>query len=241
MEERPASPDAKSSGSLPASDAMPPRPIRGVALDLDGLLYDTEPLYFRVGTELLARRNKVFDAILQKKMMGRPGVQAIEQMVQHHALPDDPQALLDESEEIYAKLLVSELRPMPGLHALLAALSAAERPFGVATSSRRRFAETILRQDAIIDRLDFLLTGEDVRLGKPHPEMYQKAAERLGIPAESMLVLEDSENGCASAVAANAITVAVAGGHTAGHSFPGAALQINRLDDERLLAWLSNL
>lgn len=216
------------------------RPIRGAALDLDGLLYDTEPLYFRVGTELLARRDKVFDAVLQKKMMGRPGVQAIEQMVLHHALPDDPEELLEESEEIYEALLVNGLQPMPGLQVLLDALSASALPFGVATSSRRHFAETILRRDGIIERIDFLLTGDDVQFGKPHPEMYQKASQRLNISTESMLVLEDSENGCASAVAANAIAVAVAGSHVEGHAFPGAALQIERLDDKRLLAWLGS-
>lgn len=238
MDDNAAFPESTNPASRPDSDGQPPRPIRGVALDLDGLLYDTEPLYFRVGTELLTRRDKVFDAILQKKMMGRPGIQAIEQMVQHHALPDDPQALLNESEEIYAELLNSGLHPMPGLQVLLDALSASGLPFGVATSSRRHFAETILRRDAIMEQIDFLLTGDDVQSGKPHPEMYQKAARRLGIPAEAMLVLEDSENGCASAVAAKAITVAVAGDHIEGHAFPGAALQIERLDDKRLLAWL---
>lgn len=231
---------ARNSASRSASDRRPPRPIRGVALDLDGLLYDTEPLYFRVGTELLARRDKVFDAILQKKMMGRPGVQAIQQMVQHHALPDDPHELLQESEEIYAELLSRDLRPMPGLQVLLDALAESQLPFGVATSSRRRFAETILRRDAIIERVGFLLTGDDVRHGKPHPEMYLKAAQCLEIPSETLLVLEDSENGCASAVEARAITVAVAGEHVEGHSFAGAALQVTRLDDERLLTWIGS-
>lgn len=239
MDEYSAMPNVTNPPDHPDFDSRPPRPILGVALDLDGLLYDTEPLYFRVGTELLARRNKVFDATLQKKMMGRPGVQAMEQMVQHHALPDDPDELLRESEEIYGALLVSGLQPMPGLQVLLDALSGSALPFGVATSSRRHFAETILRRDGIIERIEFLLTGDDVQFGKPHPEMYQKAAQRLEISTESMLVLEDSENGCASAVAANAITVAVAGSHVEGHSFPGAALQIERLDDERLLAWIS--
>jgi HAD superfamily hydrolase (TIGR01509 family) len=232
--------DEKPHDSAGLTAAAPPRPIAGVALDLDGLLYDTEPLYFRVGTEVLARRQKTFDMALQKKMMGRPGLEAIAQMVRHHDLPDDPQTLLEESEAIYAGLLRSELQPMPGLETLVAVLEAAAFPFGVATSSRRHFAEQILRRDALLDRLAFLLTGDDVQRGKPHPEMYRKAADRLEITASSMLVLEDSENGCAAAVAAGAIAVAVTGEHVGGHTFPGAALQVRRLDDPRLLAWLSS-
>ena len=216
------------------------RTIRGVALDLDGLLYDTEPLYWRVGTTLLQRRGLEFTEQLQMQMMGRPGLQAISVMVQFHDLPDTPDALLAESDEIYAGMLATELHAMPGLDTLVRQLHQARLPFGVATSSRRRFAEHILQRDRLIDRLVFLLTGEDVTHGKPHPEMYQLAAQRLGIPASEMLVLEDSANGCAAAVAAGAITVAVPGAHSQAHNFDGAALQAVALDDPRLLRWIQH-
>jgi len=135
-------------------------------------------------------------------------------------------------------LLGGGLQPMPGFETLVATLQRGAFPYGVATSSRRHFAEQILRRDALLDQLAFLLTGDDVQRGKPHPEMYAQAAARLQIPASSLLVLEDSENGCAAAVAAGAIAVAVTGEHVSGHVFPGAALQVHRLDDPRLLAWL---
>ncbi|WP_153555312.1 HAD family hydrolase [Roseimaritima sediminicola] len=209
--------------------------ILGVALDLDGLLYDTEPLYWQVGSELLARRNHQFSDHLQRQMMGRPGVQAMQVLIDNLDLPDDPAVLLEESDEIYAGILADGLQPMPGLTRWLTELERSEIPYGVATSSRRRFAETILGRDAVREQLAFLLTGEDVTHGKPHPEMYQKAAAELDIDPASMLVLEDSENGCAAAVAAGAITVAIPGEHTVGHRYDGAHLIAERLDDPRLL------
>lgn len=209
--------------------------ILGVALDLDGLLYDTEPLYWQVGSQLLARRSHLFTDQLQRQMMGRPGVQAMQVLIDQLNLPDDPQQLLDESDAIYAEMLSAGLQPMPGLMSWLQALEASGLPYGVATSSRRRFAEEILQRDAIRGRLQFLLTGEDVTQGKPHPEMYLKAASALQIDPSRMLVLEDSENGCAAAVAAGAVTVAIPGAHNVGHQYDGAHLVAQRLDDHRLL------
>src|SRR6056297_862381 len=220
----------------PENDVQQAGEICGVALDLDGLLYDTEPLYWQVGSQLLARRDHVFTDALQRRMMGRPGVQAMQELIEDLRLTDEPAALLEESEAIYAEMLGVDLQPMPGLFAWLAALDASGLPYGVATSSRRRFAEEILALHGLQSRLQFLLTGDDVLQGKPHPEMYLKAAAALAIEPSNMLVLEDSENGCASAVAAGAITIAIPGAHSSGHEYPGANLVADRLDDPQLLA-----
>ena len=83
-------------------------------------------------------------------------------------------------------------------------------------------------------QFDFLLTAEDVRDGKPHPEIYLSAAQRFGIDPAQMLVLEDSENGCRAAVAAAATTVAVPGPHNSGSQYPGVALQAESLSDLRI-------
>ena len=83
-------------------------------------------------------------------------------------------------------------------------------------------------------RFQFVLTCDDVRHGKPDPEIYRLAAERLGIRPERMLVLEDSQNGCRAAVAAGAVAVAVPGGHSRRHDFTGARLIAESLADPRL-------
>jgi beta-phosphoglucomutase-like phosphatase (HAD superfamily) len=104
-------------------------------------------------------------------------------------------------------------------------------PFGLATSSRRKFVTVLLSSMSWKDELSFVLTGDDVTRGKPDPQMYLMAAEQLGIPPQQMLVLEDSGNGCAAAVAANAITVAVPSQHTKEQCFEGAVLIADTLND----------
>ena len=79
-------------------------------------------------------------------------------------------------------------------------------PKAIATSSRRSFVEDVLSRFALVPRFDFLLTSESVTQGKPHPEVYQKAAATFGISTGEMAVLEDSANGCHAAVTAGTVS-----------------------------------
>ncbi len=209
--------------------------IRGVAFDMDGLLFDTESIYWQVGQTVLSRRGLEFTRILQQKMMGRVGVAALTEMVLHHGLADTPEQLLAESDEIYATLITSGVQPMPGIEQLLDVLRSRSIPFGVATSSRRRFADQILGAMPWFDELQFVLTGDDVTHGKPHPEIYQRAASKLGIEAGHLLVLEDSANGAKSALAAGAVTIAVPNECTRDHGFDGVHAIAASLDDPLIL------
>src|SRR6185295_13669688 len=123
---------------------------------------------------------------------------------------------------------------MPGLSDLLAALEAAGMPKAIATSSGPRFVRDVLSRFELEPRFQFILTCDDIVEGKPHPEIYLKAAQRFGIRSAEMLVLEDSQNGCRAAVASGAFAVAVPAGHSAGHDFTGAALVAETLADPRL-------
>lgn len=213
--------------------------IRGVALDMDGLLFDTERLYFEVGNVVLGRRGHRFSSALQQRMMGRVGLAAIDEMIRFHDLTDDAETLLAESDDVYGNLLADGLSPMPGLEAFIARLIQSELPFGLATSSRRKFVDVILPTTTWHDQLAFVLTGDDVTNGKPHPEMYLRAAAALSIDPPQLLVLEDSGNGTAAAVAAGAVAVSIPSEHTRDHNFDGARLIARSLTDETLLHWLS--
>lgn len=212
--------------------------IRGVALDMDGLLFDTERIYYQVGDVVLQRRGFRFCTDLQKQMMGRVGLSAIGEMIAFHRLDDAPAELLAESNVVYAELLLDHLEPMPQMERFIDHLSRSGVPFGVATSSQRQFVEMILPTTTWHDQLAFVLTGDDVTHGKPHPEMYLRAAELLAIAPETMLVLEDSGHGAAASVAAGAITVAVPNEHSRDQSFPGVDLVADTLGDARLWAML---
>jgi HAD superfamily hydrolase (TIGR01509 family) len=201
---------------------------------MDGLLFDTERIYWQVGDLVLRRRGHRYSAALQARMMGRIGTAAAQEMIDFHALEDSAEDLLAEADELYGDLLPQLLRPMPGLAQWIEHLEKGSTPFALTTSSRRKWVDVIFSDLHWRDALAFVLTGDDVTNGKPHPEMYLTAAERFGVRPETMLVLEDSGNGCAAGIAAGAKVVAVPNEHTTDQDFAGAMFVAESLLDQRL-------
>jgi HAD superfamily hydrolase (TIGR01509 family) len=207
---------------------------RAVVFDLDGLLVNTEELYQDVGAELLRRRGCAFDPELLDAMMGRPGHIALRMMIEYHGLAATVEQLAAETDEIFPAILDARLALMPGVKELLDALERAGIPKAIGTSSSRRFTLDILTRLAIEERFAFVLTAQDVVEGKPHPEIYLKAAERFQLPPCELVVFEDSQNGYRAAAAAGTFAVAVPGGHSRRHDFSGAALVVESLADRRV-------
>ena len=209
-------------------------PLRAVVFDLDGLLFNTEELYQFVGTELMRRRGKTFEEELIQKITGRPQQVALQMMIDCHGLDTTVDILAKETGDLFAEILDDRLALMPGAAELLGAVESARIPKAIATGSGRRFTRSVLGKFHLEPRFEFILTGEDVTHGKPDPEIYRRAAEKFGIDAGQMMVLEDSQNGCRAAVAAGAFTVAVPNGPSNQHDFSGAALVADTLADSRI-------
>jgi HAD superfamily hydrolase (TIGR01509 family) len=208
--------------------------IQAVVFDLDGLMFNTEELYQDVGAELLRRRGCEFTGPLLDAMMGRPSPVALQIMIDWHQLDTTVAQLEAETDALFPDILDKRLAPMPGLLDLLANLERAGIPKAVGTSSRRSFVVDVLSRFNLEPRFNFLLTAEDVVHGKPDPEIYRKACQRLGAAPSQVMVLEDSENGCRAAVAAETYAVAVPGFHSRDHSFAGTRFIADSLADSRI-------
>ena len=217
---------------------LPELPIRAVVFDLDGLMFNTEDLYQQVGSEVLGRRGKPFEEELIHAVMGRPSPIALQMMIDWHSLDVTVPQLEQECDQIFAQLLPQKLQPMPGLLSLLDQLEAAQIPKGIATSSTRSFVDRVLNLFELAPRFVSILTCEDITDGKPEPEVYLLAAERLGLEPSQVLVLEDSQNGCRAAVAAGTYAVAVPNGYSRHQDFRGANLVADSLEDPRIYAAL---
>ena len=227
--------ESETNEASPRNSIPEPHPaIRGVALDMDGLLFDTEGLYWEVGDAVLQRRGYRFSKELQQRMMGRVGVAALQQMVEFHSLNDSAETLLAESDELYSAMLKQGVPPIQGVNEWIGFLKQRGIPFGLATSSQRKYVDVLFRTIPWKDDLEFILTGDDVSCGKPDPEIYLLAAKRLALSPAHVLVLEDSGNGCAAAVAAGTCTVAIPSVHTQDQDFSGARLIADSIIDPRI-------
>ncbi|ODM82335.1 HAD family hydrolase [Bradyrhizobium elkanii] len=184
--------------------------VDAVLLDMDGTLLDTEKVYFDSLIAALNACGYTDDVVaLCHSMVGLPGP-ACEAMLRDHygaAFPLEAVnlAFLDHRD----RMMRSSLPLKSGTLDLLDAIAAAQRPMAIVTSSSRRSAERNLTLAGIRARFDTLLTLDDVAQGKPDPELYLKAAARLGVTPASCIAVEDSNHGVAAAHAAGAITLMV--------------------------------
>ena len=211
-----------------------PHPVKAVAFDMDGLMVNTEELYFEVGQTILRRRGRDFTDSLRRGMMGLPGPKAFELMIATEQLVDTIDVLSAESDEVFAGMLPHRLRPLTGLLELLDALDAHKIPRCVATSSSLRFASEVLAGIDVLNRVEFVITAEHVPNGKPHPDIYLGAAKKLGVAPENMVVFEDSQHGSRAGIAAGACTIAVPGDHSRHHDFQGVHFVADSLADSRI-------
>ena len=183
--------------------------FRGVLFDMDGTLIDTERLgaasWDHAGEEL----GLTVPEEVKRRMVGRtlPDIHAIVR----EGMPEvDSDRLLERANHHYHRL-VSEAPPpvKAGARELLAWLKARDVPMAIATSSRRVQAEDKLGRTGLRDFFDVIVAGDEIKRGKPDPEIFQTAAERLGIPARSCVIFEDSAPGIEAAERSGGLAVLV--------------------------------
>jgi HAD superfamily hydrolase (TIGR01509 family) len=209
--------------------------IRAVVFDLDGLMFDTEELFFRVASEALADRGKAFTPDVMRHFIGRRADDVVQLWKTLADIEDPVEEFLADVRRRFYEVMDTAVHPMPGLFVLLDRLHRLALPAAVATSSRHSYAERLLARHGLQNRFDFVLASEDVTRGKPDPEIYRLAAARFSVPARAMLVLEDSPAGVAAAKGAEALAVGVPHEHSPPDGLRAADLVVARLDDPKLL------
>ncbi len=114
-----------------------------------------------------------------------------------------------EKEEVYRDMYRSKIAPIAGLIDLLQAAKKAGVKCAIGSSGCRENVEMIVEGLGIADLIDASVSGSDVTHGKPHPEIFIKAYEALGLKAEECVVVEDAVNGIVAGVAAGCKCIAV--------------------------------
>lgn len=184
--------------------------IAGVLFDMDGILIDSEPFWRQAEMELFAT---VGLQLSEEDCRQTTGLR-IEEVVAHwYALqPWNGVSQADLSLQILQRVvgLVREQgRPLAGVCEALQACRQAGLPLGLASSSNYCLIEATLERLGLRDWFSVIHSAEEEHWGKPHPAVYLRAAEKLGVSPLRCLAVEDSLNGVISAKAARMQVVAV--------------------------------
>lgn len=184
--------------------------IDTVIFDMDGTLIDTEKLAVRAWVkagetlDLSLSEQQVLDLII-----GRTKKDIIDSMSSLFGGYDTAQKLFDQHQVYREQLVDSELEPKPYAAECLDALKADGYKLGLATSSHRPTTDHCLELTNLTGRFVNLTCGEEVTHGKPDPETFLVAAERLGSDPSTCVVVEDSHNGVRAGHAAGMKVVMV--------------------------------
>jgi HAD superfamily hydrolase (TIGR01509 family) len=183
--------------------------IDAVIFDMDGLIFDTErPIKRVIVNASLAVGFEMPEAFYQT-MIGVPGPEC-DAMIRAHFGPGFPFEVFDTAcrAEI-ARVLGEGVAVKPGAAELIGELHARQVPIALATSSGREHAERHLGAADLRRFFSAVATRNDVNRGKPHPDLFLKAASDLQVAPERCLVLEDSHNGVRAAHAAGCLSIMV--------------------------------
>lgn len=202
-----------------------------LVFDMDGLMVDTEPLSRQVWNQLLSKYGHALDDQTYAGIIGYRSDASAAKVLSAYDLPLTAAELIESKEKLFDELRAKGVPVMPGFMELQAEIARREIPWAVATSSPRHHARIILDQLGLSGDCQAIAAGDEVALGKPAPDLYLLAAERLGIPRYQCLALEDSHPGCEAAAAAGMRVVAVPNGQTFDGSFSAAHYVMNSLKD----------
>ena len=204
--------------------------IKAIFWDNDGVLVDTEQLYFEatrqvlggIGIELTSTQYMelfLVDSRGAWHLAEERGFSAAEVL-----------RLRERRNEVYGELLANAPIVMEGIIPVLDTLDGQYR-MGIVTSSRRDHFDIIHRTTGLLRYFDFVLTADDCTYTKPHPELYEKAVALSGCLPGECVAVEDSARGLASAIAVGIRCVVVPTPLTHASDFSGAHGVLERVID----------
>lgn len=188
---------------------------QAVIFDVDGVLVDSYEAHLASWQQLAEEEGLSMTEQQFLATFGRTSRETITQTWPERQLDEADVARLDKrKEKIFRNLIESDFPAMDGAVELIESLGAAGFLLGVGSSGPRENVDLALAKLHCRDAMQVAVSGDDVALGKPDPEIYRLVAHRLGAPPEACLVIEDAEPGIAAAKAAGMTCIAL---HSSGH------------------------
>jgi HAD superfamily hydrolase (TIGR01509 family) len=202
---------------------------------MDGIIIDSEPVQMVAINQVLAQWNIQLTEAEYIPLVGRRLSDDFIQMKKTYSIPVEYPEFVQQKNATYQELIQHHAFEMPGLTELLQRLKSTGIKTAVASGSIRNDIELVLRCLDVTHYFDSITSGDEVTHGKPHPEIYLKAAERLNIPPAHCVAVEDTGYGIHASKDAGMKSIAIPHPYTRHQDFSRAdkvliSLQLISLD-----------
>ena len=185
--------------------------FRAIIFDLDGVLADSEPWWNEIDAQLLREYGAKYHGEYHENVLGVSFRLAVEFYKKKFGISAPTKELMRRRGEIATEFFAHRVGLFPNAKEVLNELRNIESPvrLGLATSSVSASARPFLDRHQLTGLFEVIVAGDEIERGKPEPDIYLRAAKKLGVAANECLVIEDSLSGIAAAKAAKMRVAAI--------------------------------
>ncbi len=208
--------------------------IKAVIYDVDDLMVDSYALHVEASEKALERYGHRFDELpeeLRSHFVGRRVIDNLKDTVAYLKLDVDPEVMYQERLALFHRLVREKLEARPGLQESMTLFRRHNLRLAIASSGAGEYLDAVLEKFNLAGYFEVIISGGDVQKGKPDPETYLVAVQKLGLTPAECLVLEDAKNGVESAKAAGCKCIAIRNPNTPVQDHSGADKVLNSLSD----------
>jgi beta-phosphoglucomutase len=208
----------------------------GLIFDMDGVLVDSNPVHRRAWEVFNRRYGIETTEAMHERMYGKRNDEIVRDFFGQELAADEVALRGAKKEMVYREMVTGNVESIlaPGLRAFLDACR--EVPKAIATNAEPANADFILDEAGLRPYFRAVVDGHQVSNPKPHPDIYWRAAELLGLRPANCIVFEDSYSGVAAALAAG---MRVIGLRTTHGNLPGTSLTVDNFLNLELSPWLA--
>lgn len=206
---------------------------RCVIFDMDGVIIDSEPIHMACEKEIFRMLGISITEEEHHTMVGTTDLVMWTRLKKSFSLSQSTKELVKLKQTFYIDYLKSRtnLKPVPYIPELMSTLYQNGFLLALASSSPHTQIDFILNEFELSNFFSVIVSGDDVRHGKPNPEIFLKASELIGISPEHCFVIEDSMNGVLAAKNANMHCIAYRNPNSGNQNLEPADIEINSFKD----------
>ena len=181
--------------------------IRGVIFDFDGVIVDSEYRFTRGVKGLLEGYGLAPSEEELARLPGQPIPSIIRSMKDIFHLEKSEEELMADMHIVYGQIEKLELDPVEGIEEFIQYLKDQGIRYAVATSANVHHITDAMEQAGLHFWYEEVVTHDDVTHGKPDPEVFLKTAQKLSLPKENLIIIEDSANGVRAGIRSGIFTI----------------------------------
>lgn len=184
--------------------------IKLIIFDFDGTLVDSETVHFESDKKVLYEQYGIdLTPKIKEKYIGRSAEDMMEDIKRIYEIKDSVKTMVQNKFDAYLELALENVKLYSHMEYLLQKFQSLSIPMAVASGSWKYILEKLIEKLNITSYFDIIVSAEEVKKGKPHPDIFIETAKRMDIANSNTLVFEDSISGIIAAKEANMMSVAI--------------------------------